>query len=281
MSIGTLANSLERGERLLPVLRLFLDKENKRLKGKSGKNQQAVLDDADMTIATFQERKEEYNHSRKMKGDFFHPSQLGRCLRETWFDYLDAPRLELKRDLLNEHMVFETGTYVGVVFQNLCQRAGVLVKREAPIVSAKLKMLGHADGVINPIKEHGVLETKTINSRGFSTTTAPKHAHVQQAHSYMKGLGLKWASIVYLEKDRHQAKEFVVPFSESFYQEHVRERIDNFFTCFHDKTPPDREGNSPDEPPCRWCPYARTCFGTSELKSFLKSLSPRKRIKLV
>ncbi len=270
-TLKTLAASIRNGEVLLPYLRNYLAEENKRYRGGLMKRKEAVIADALMTIATFKERIAEYNHG-EIVGDYFHPSALGTCQRAMWFDRHGATKqVEQAEDLLRTNMIFETGTYVGVAFMNLCERAGCLVRREAPTVSKKLRILGHADGVVKIEEVTYVLELKTINSNNFRQITAPKDAHKQQAHAYMKVLGLKWAIVLYLEKDRHQFKEYVIPFDPTFYEKHVAKRIDNWFKVRDSKTPPPKEGDSPNMMPCSWCAFKRVCFGSNELAKFMKA----------
>ncbi len=275
MSLKTLAKSLRQGEVLLPRLRRFLVRENDKRREGLLKRRDVVAEDAKMTIRTFRERLEEYDHEEDLDGEFFHPSQLGACQRALWYGHHHAPKdaAQSSEDLLRELMIFETGTYVGVVFQNLCKRAGFLTRREVAIVDRKNRILGHADGELLIDDIFYILEIKTINGRGFTQLgNKAKKAHIQQAHAYMKSLKHKWAIIVYLEKDRHGLKEFVIPFSAKFYQEEVAARIDSHFKNLQSKKPPVREGENPRLFPCAYCPYTRVCFGTAEGKKFLRTL---------
>jgi hypothetical protein len=274
MSLTALIQSMSRKEVLLPKLRSFLRAEQERLNGKAFKDKAAVIQDAKMTIACFKERISEYNHN-SFDGEFFHPSQLGGCIRAAWFDVKKAPKLKRDEDLFRVHMIFETGTYIGVMFQNLCERAGVLVRREVPIVDRVNKILGHADGIVKVQGVKYVLEIKTINARLFAEAKKagkPTASNKRQIMAYMKSLGLQWGIVVYLEKDRHNAIEYVVQYDEDFYQKYVAKRIKLFFKQVRRNEIPDREGESPMKAPCMWCPYIRICFDTNGLKRFMKKL---------
>ncbi len=176
--------------------------------------------------------------------------------------------------MLRSYMVFETGTYVGVLFQNLCELAGVLESRETPVFSKRLKIVGHADGVLK-LKGRRLLEIKTINSRGFTSLVGPKEAHKQQIHAYQKALNLTEAPavLVYLEKDRHGIKEYSVPFDPEFYLQKVERRIAKHFRHEKEKTIPDREGTTISALPCSWCDFKTLCWNEpAKLRKFERSL---------
>jgi CRISPR/Cas system-associated exonuclease Cas4 (RecB family) len=276
MSLKTLIQSLTRKELLLPRLRSFLIKESVKHEQKLFQNRDVVIQDAWMTIRTFKERIKEYNHG-DFVGEFFHPSQLGACKRAVWFDRFNAPKNSKPvdvDDLLRVHLIFETGTYVGVMFQNLCARAGLLTRREIPIVSRKYRILGHEDGEVKLDGELMGLEIKTINARQFAEVKkreAPKETHVLQLNTYMKCVQQKRGIIVYLEKDRHQALEYVIEFDQRLFDKSQR-AIDLFFHQVRQRKLPEQEGATPNEFPCTWCDYSHVCFGTRELKQFLKTV---------
>ena len=72
------ANSLKRGEILLPLLKQFLEKQKRREDKGLISKKAWVIEDAQMTIDCFKKRIEEYNHGEEIVGEYFHPSQLGQ-----------------------------------------------------------------------------------------------------------------------------------------------------------------------------------------------------------
>ena len=278
MSLKALIAQAKRGEILMPRLHRFLAEQDKQ-KGGALKSKAGVIEDARLTIATFKERIAEYNHGTEIEGEYFHPSQLGRCLRAMWFDHFKAPKPQkvTGAELLRTHMTFETGTYVGVVFQNLCERAGYLTAREVPIMDAGLKILGHADGTLRIDKVNYILEIKTINARNFSLLSGPKDDHKRQCHAYMKALKMNFAIVVYLEKDRHGVKEYLVEFDDDYYSEFVEKRINAHFKSLRTRKPPEREGMSPASDICKWCAFQQVCFEPQRSASFLKQVAQGKQ----
>lgn len=270
--LKNLAASLGRKEVLVPALKTFLLKHHASPKSKA----EFVVEDARLTIATFRERAKHYNHGKDPEGEFFHPSALGGCLRASWYQAMKAPKSgqDSGDDLLKTYITFEFGTYAHVMFQNLCEQAGLLERREVGILDVKLKIIGHADGIVKVAGERRLLEIKTINSRGFISLGEVKPGHLRQIHAYMKALALQSAVVIYLNKDTSQVKEFVVRFDPAFYQEFVAARIGTFFKSVRAQRPPPQEGSNPSLAPCSYCAYQRVCHDTAASARFLKSLKP-------
>lgn len=287
-SIKSILESHERKEQLLPALRLFLKQERSQAEGAGGSaHRETVVADAKMTIDCFKERLSKYEGedaktARKAK-EYFHPSQAAACMRQLWFARRNAPinKSSSGTDLLREHLIFETGTYIHVMFQNLCERAGLLEQREVMVCDDDQRIIGHADGIVKVPAENGksirsLLEIKTINARGFTSLRGPHESHRRQVTIYMKLLGLTQTNIVYLNKDKHEAREFVIPFDDKFYRKTVLPRIQTYFEVIKQDTPPDKEGFNPNSMPCLFCSFSRVCFDTFELNRFLKSLAAGK-----
>lgn len=267
--------SSQKGEILLPLLkRYLLEEEDRLLSGKITRDQQDI-EDAKLSIECFLERAaaKQIDHP---KGEYFHPSSLGQCIRKLFFQEKQAPQNDAGKktadDLMRWHMILETGTYVHIMVQNLCARAGILKSREIPIIDKKEKIIGTADGLLD-IGGEVLLEIKTINPRDFSALSQADLGHRRQAHAYMKCLKVKKAVILYFDKGgRSLFKEFVVPFDSAFYQNEVRDRIDWHYDNVRSNTLPIREGINPRLMPCLYCQFTHVCFGDWELQRFLTKL---------
>lgn len=269
---NAMVHALKSGQILIPLLKKQLLREARRIEKGTLESKAVVMHDADMTISCFKERKKEYNHREQLDGEFYHPSQLGQCLRKMWFDVKKAPKdgEETAEDLFKSHLVFEMGTYAHVLFQNLCERSGILEQREVAIIDPKNRILGHGDGVLKIGGRRYLLEIKTINARGFTELGAPKDAHKMQMTAYMKSLGLDAAIIIYIDKDGSRVKEFVYDYDAAYWRDVVKARISIFFDSVRDNTMPDREGSNPSKMPCNYCPFRRICFDSEELTEWLE-----------
>lgn len=266
--------SIERGELLMPVLRKFLVKEHKLRETGQKTGSSVTIEDAKLSVQGFKDRiVEAETHDEDPEGEeYFHPSQFGSCYRAKWYAKRGAPINGNPQgpELLRSHMILETGTYVHMLFQNLCDRAGVLESREKLIKLPDRRIEGHADGVLRfPKGGRALLEIKTINSRGFSSLQVPHHNHKQQAMTYMNCLSLPKACIVYLEKDRHGVKEFVVDYDHDFFVRECVPRINEFHRAItHTWRAPRQEGKSINAPPCMFCNYSKLCFSSMYHKAY-------------
>jgi hypothetical protein len=282
MALKDLIKSVLKGEILLPLLRRHLEKEKDEIEKGIITDADVVIADADMTIRCFEERKKEYetrNNFNYGHTPMYHPSALGVCARKMWYGAVRAPRDRVNDggEILRSELIFETGTYVHVMFQNLCEKAGVLVRREIQIVRPDLQIIGHADGELEINKERYLLEIKTINARQFALLNEPHHAHKRQMTAYMKALGIKKAIIVYYNKDRHDLIEFVFEYSEDFYKKEVETVVKAHFHAVGHLIMPPREGTNPRRMPCMFCEFTSVCYDTFEAEDFAAEIERRKQ----
>ena len=292
MSLKIFTASLKGSGLLIPRIKQYLIKEDDLLRGGKIRGKDIVMRDADMTIACFKERKIEYNHRQQLNGDYFHPSQLGGCLRAYFYGEFKAPvdGLATADEMLRTSLIFEMGTYVHVMIQNLCERAGLLISRETAIQDKLLGILGHADGQLLIDGEKYLLEIKTINSRGFGGLREVKDAHKKQIHAYMKALRLKAAVVIYINKDTCELREFVIRFDQLFYEQEVAARIQFYFACKKSMTLPPKEGESLYRMPCSYCSFRKICSSKANSAAWLAKIKlaklsaavkPSKRVKLL
>jgi CRISPR-associated exonuclease Cas4 len=265
MSLNLLIKSLGRNEILVPHLINFLRKERKEEVHNLALRKKHVIRDAELAMMAFRKRRDEFNHGEEIEGDYFHPSAIGKCLRMLWLHELKFdPRAKAAPtvDEVREYLVFEIGTYLHILMQNLISRAGLLVKREVAIQNKELRTLGHADGIVKIHGQRYVLEIKTINTNSFAMLGKnPKPEHIAQVVMYMAALAEKKALILYVDKNTGQLKEFYVPFSQSYYEENVKRRVTRYFDCVAKRLMPPREGKQANAFPCTYCPYVLACYG--------------------
>jgi CRISPR/Cas system-associated exonuclease Cas4 (RecB family) len=275
MSLSNLIKSITGGEILLPVLRKYLIKEADLLDSGKLKHHEQVKQDALMTVKCFLDRYADYNHGTGDYEGYFHPSQVGTCQRALWYGHKGAtPNESFNGNLvLRDHFTFEFGTYFGVLFQNLCERAGVLKSRESLVVCHKYKIVGHADGELLIDGREYILEIKSTNDRRFTAIQkAPNESHKKQVMTYMNVRKLKWAIILYYNKERASFKEFVIPYEESYFQKECLPRITSMQKSVKGNVPPPREGSNVRLFPCSFCEFSRICYDSELEKDFLTKL---------
>lgn len=267
------------GKLLAPLLQDYIAGVNRDTRDGTVSHKAAVVADAKLTIAAMKLRIKEFNHGEPpTKKVMIHPSSIGGCMRAIWYSHFDAPRdIRSKADELKSYLIFEVGTYFHVLFQNLLEQAGILVRREITIVDMENRILGHCDAVVKIGGLTYAVEIKTINSRQFTMLNQPKHAHLQQAHCYMKSLGLTRCIFLYYDKDRSMLKEFIVQFDPVFYKQHVSSRIKKVIESVETRKQPERETEGANQPPCIFCDFASLCYSEEANRKFAKKVAAGKR----
>ncbi len=262
--------SLGRNDILLPKLHTWATRYYAKCEHTPALIAAGTRQDANLTIRTFKRREAEYNHHGDDKTkDYFHPSRIGGCPRAAAFGVFGAPsnRTPVGEELLKSHLTFEVGTYFHVLFQNLCSRAGLLLRREVHVQDDVLKIVGHADGILR-LPSKALLEIKTINARGYGLLKQAKPEHEEQATLYMGILKLKMAVFVYYNKDTSQLKEFRTTYSSDKFAELVG-RIEKRRSKIRQRILPSREGRKANMYPCTFCPFSRVCFDSEVLRAFI------------
>ena len=236
-----------------------------------------VKKDARMTIDCFNMRIEEFNHGDEATKDYFHPSAIGQCLRKLWYKQLDAPDNGpiSPAELLRQHLTFEIGTYFHVLFQNLCQSAGILDEREVPIRNDELRIIGHMDGRLHKIPGYGkvALEIKTIKSANWEKLVQPKQEHSWQANIYGAVEKLDHLCFVYFNKDTSATKEYFVKANPAEFENIVLPRIASHHKAVAQCKAPNREGRSASSFPCSYCEFSKVCWYGHE--DFMKTLKKK------
>jgi hypothetical protein len=131
-------------------------------------------------------------------------SAAGHCLRQQQFVYLGMPAKGERADVSN---IFINGDFVHLRYQMVGLIQGWLTDAEIPITLPEYNVRGTMDGDLGD----GVLEIKSINSRGFASVSefGPKEAHKKQATAYMLAKGYVYTRFIYENKDNNQRAEFL------------------------------------------------------------------------
>ena len=114
------------------------------------------------------------------------PSSVGQCLRSRYYARVEAERDPYSVDARTRR-IFDNGTAVHERLQSYLKEAGILLMDEVPIINHQYNIQGHTDGIIHisDSDELGVLEIKSINSRGFSEIKSEKPEHKRQGLVYL------------------------------------------------------------------------------------------------
>jgi len=92
----------------------------------------------------------------------------------------------------------------------------------------------------------------------------------------MWGLKLKWAYMLYENKDTQELFEYIVPFKQSL-MKGLLHRGKRIWNCVMARKIPSRpEDVQLSAPPCMWCRYSHLCWNRAKERKWLKKLARRK-----
>lgn len=128
--------------------------------------------------------------------------------------------------LKEEYDIMETGTDMHAQIQDHLQAEGLLVSCEDLVIDVKNDITGHIDAIIRDGqggKGRRALEIKTIGEEALATMDGPKWQHVGQLNFYLRQLGLKNGTILYVARENPAAvRTFEVRYSENRFQSDLR-----------------------------------------------------------
>lgn len=114
--------------------------------------------------------------------------------------------------------ILDSGTEFHEKIQDWLSAENLLIQAEAFVIDIKNNVSGHVDAIIKDGiggKGRRALEIKTINEKGFTKLTGPKHKHVSQLNFYLSELGLNDGAIMYISRDNPaNVKTFNISFDK-------------------------------------------------------------------
>ena len=126
-------------------------------------------------------RKQNEDNDRKINVNA--PSSIGGCLRARYYNRTGESGEKVSA---RSERIFNNGTYTHMRIQSDLKEANVLLMDEVPVFDLEHNIQGHTDGIINISDgELGVIEIKSINSRGFGELKREKEEHRYQGLSYL------------------------------------------------------------------------------------------------
>ena len=157
--------------------------------------------DFESVLATQMESQEEDGSHRELNPDVFHPSQVGY---HPWLLYVNKLGLEDKSHLAG---TFKMGDLIHEYVQDaLIEQDEVdvgAIEQEVQFTEDGLTFTGHADIVArSPISKTGQeVVVYDIKSRAnWYHFDPPCDRHLDQLHTYMRGLDAQYGQIVYVSK---------------------------------------------------------------------------------
>ena len=204
-----------------------------------------------------------YKENRPKEVGRYYPSQIGSCLRKTWYSYKFP--VETSPELVK---IFELGNimhdFVVKVLKSDKNPDVELVSTELPFRQEIEDFLvsGRIDNIII-VKASGksiLVEVKSTGNVDFVEDAAPHN--VVQLQLYMHATGIHNGILLYVDKRNLKSKVFPVPYSEEEAKK-IIERFKALHKFLKAGVPPDPEARESRKTVwmCKYCEYRDKCYG--------------------
>lgn len=206
----------------------------------------------------------------------FYVSQAGKCPRQVFFKFKNAPKKELEANILR---LFDHGDHIHQLIMKplLSTRDIHVVASEVDIPPQEL-VRGRADAIVSDGKDLYVLDIKSMNSMMFQKMTEPKRDNVDQIQLYLHYFRIPRGILLYVDKDKLNLKEFVVEYDKKRTEEMI-EGLKKLKGQIESDIIPARIPEYPAKWPCGYCEYREICdlgdegeMKWRDLKSKIQSL---------
>ncbi len=200
----------------------------------------------------------------------FSSSSAGSCLRQQEFGFIGVSQDQIIFPHLRD--VFDTGTWLGAMYQARLLTANLIQDIETPYPWPKMRSKGSTDGVgyvwwetVDPeyMGLDFILELKTVGSFVYKKAVenpTPKDDHMKQIHRYMLVSGIHLTIVIYIDKGNSTGDgwhEFVVEAEPELLEEsrlelkELNKAVDS--KTLHPRLPPCEMGLN--VAPYTTCPY--------------------------
>ena len=184
----------------------------------------------------------------------FYITDAGKCSRQVFFKFKNAPREKLDARLLR---IFEHGEYLHRNLINILIRLGKVVAAEISIPPQEI-VSGRADAILSLDGELYVLDIKSMNSMVFRALKEPKQENIYQLQLYLHYFNIKKGILLYVDKDQQELKEFIIGGDEKL----VKTLLDNFKNLKQKidiDVLPVVLSDYPFNWQCSYCPFRQIC----------------------
>lgn len=222
-----------------------------------------------------------YLDKEKYKKDqtSFHVSEAGRCPRQIFFKFKNAPRKEFEASFLR---LFDHGEHMHrLIMRPLLSTRDIHVVASEVDIPPQEIVSGRADAVLSDGKELYVLDIKSMNSIVFRTLMGPKEENVLQLQLYLHFFKIPKGLLLYVDKDRLGLKEFLV-IHDSKICESLLSELAILKKQIEENTVPTRMPTYPSNWQCQYCQYKEVCrmgepgeMKWEKLKEKIESLSKK------
>lgn len=186
----------------------------------------------------------------------FYISEAGKCPRQIFFKFKNAPRKEMEANILR---LFDHGDHMHQLIMK-----PLFAVREIRVISAEMDIppqeiiSGRADAIISDGKDLYVLDIKSMNSMVFKNLNEPKEENINQLQLYLHYFKIPKGILLYVDKDKLDLKEFVVNYNKT-----LAEKILSDLICLKKQIDsniiPSRIPTYSDDWQCKYCAFREIC----------------------
>ena len=207
----------------------------------------------------------------------FYISEAGRCPRQVFLKFKNAPKKELEPAFLR---LFDHGEHMHrLIMKPLLSTRDIHVVASEVDIPPQEIVRGRADAILSDGKELFVLDIKSMNSMVFRNLQEPKDENVQQVQLYLHFFKIPKGILLYVDKDRLELKEFLVTYNPAT-AEQLISGLRVLKKQIEENIVPERIPVFPSGWQCQYCQYLEVCkmgkqeqMPWEELKKKIESVS--------
>jgi len=186
----------------------------------------------------------------------FYISEAGKCPRQVFFKFKNAPAREMEPSFLR---LFDHGESMHKLIMKplLSTREIHVVASEVDIPPQEL-VRGRADAVISDGRQLYVLDIKSMNSMVFKNLQEPKEENVDQLQLYLHYFRIPKGILLYVDKDKLELKEFLIDYNKER-AEFLLKGLASLKKKIDSNIVPARISGYPDFWQCQYCQYREVC----------------------
>jgi CRISPR/Cas system-associated exonuclease Cas4 (RecB family) len=196
------------------------------------------------------------DRQRDKEQHHFYITDAGRCSRQVFFKFKNAPRREMEAHVLR---LFDHGDHIHKLIMK-----PLLSTRDIHVVASEINIppqelvSGRADAIVSDGRNLYVLDIKSMNSMVFKNLEEPKEENVNQLQLYLHYFKIPKGILLYVDKDKLELKEFAVNYNRAKAQSLLNE-----LTLLKEKVDsniiPSRIPDYPENWQCQYCQFREVC----------------------
>lgn len=201
------------------------------------------------------DREREKKERRGKERTQFYISESGKCPRNIFFRFKQAPARELDAERLR---LFEYGNYIQELILRPLFSLRLIRATEIDIPPQEI-VSGRADAIISFNGEPYVLDVKSISGRmNLEKMSQAKLEDCYQIQLYLHYFEIKKGILLYLNKDTHQIKEFLVDYNKELVEK-LLTNFENLKLKIETNMIPQRLIDFPKNWQCSYCEFKEIC----------------------